>query len=74
MCYAFAYADGDSVTIDMYRTQEELDKAVYDLLVQTYDEATALPFGTPGQDDAETMWVKYCGTMDPDFNLAFGHL
>lgn len=76
MCYAFAYADGSGVSVNLFRTQEERDQAVYDLLANDFHNGDERPpFGNPGQDDAETMWVKYCAVgMHPDFNLAFGDL
>lgn len=75
MCYAYAFADSSGVSINMFRTEEERDQAVYDLLADDYDGAEEeIPFGKPGQDDAETMWVKYCADMKPDYNLAFGNM
>lgn len=74
MCYVYAYADGSGVSVNLFRTELERDQAVYDLLAADYED---VPFGRPGQDSAEDMWVKYCThdyTNHPDFNLAFGNL
>lgn len=75
MCYAWAYADGRGVSVNLARTALERDQDVYAFLADDYNETEEhIPFGRPGQDDAETMWVKHCAVMKPDYNLAFGNL
>lgn len=82
MCFAYAFADCDGVSVNLFMTEQERDQAVYDFLARDFAYSTTpIPFGKPGQDSAEDMWVKFVAWkqsglhgITPDYYLAFASI
>lgn len=70
MCFVYAYADCKGVSVNLFRTRQERDTAVRDLLSADFEEPPFPPTAT-----AEAAWAaaeEYL--VAPDFELAFGEL
>lgn len=69
-CYAYAYADADGVSVNLFSTMAERDHAVRELLDDLNGEGNVFA----ADASAEEAWDAVCEDQPPDFHLAFNEI